>query len=123
MSGEFKYLSLKQAAAIAGYSYRHFHRLVMNKGLLPHYRPGGPKGNIRIRSDELEAWVDKFMALPLTDSRIKVFGAHRKVALAFPNFSSASFSLRLGRPARRDLRRSGRSKKHGALPRGNDEKR
>lgn len=117
----FKYLSLKEAAEIAGYSYRYFHHLVMDKGRLPHYRPSGPKGNIRIRSDELHAWISRSLAAPLTDPRIKVAGAHRKVARAFPNFSSASFSLQ-SRCASRDLRRSGRSEEHGALPRGNDEK-
>ena len=58
------YISLKEAATIAGYSYHHFYRLVVNLGMLPHYRPGGPRSNIRIRRDELETWVDKAISSP-----------------------------------------------------------
>lgn len=41
-------LTLQQAAEEAGFSYRHFHRLVVDKGLIPYSQPHGPRGKIFI---------------------------------------------------------------------------
>ena len=59
-----EYLSLKEAAKIAGFSYQHFRLLVMDYRMLPYYRPTGPRGHIRIRRDELDAWIEEGIKTP-----------------------------------------------------------
>jgi excisionase family DNA binding protein len=108
-----EYLSLKEAAEVAGYSYFHFRHMVIDHGMLPYYRPGGPRSNIRIRRDELEAWIDKAISTP-GDPRI-TRNLHPKVRKAISRFTSFFSHASLHEPVNRGgLRRSGRPKKHGA---------
>ena len=111
-----EYLSLKEAAEVAGYSYFHFRHMVIDHGMLPYYRPGGPRSNIRIRYDELKIWIDKSISTP-GDPRTtrNLHPKVRKAISRFTSFKTFFTSSSLHEPANRGgLRRSGRPKKHGA---------
>ena len=52
-----EYLTVKQAAAEAQMSYSAFRRLVVDRRLVKHSRPSGPKGNLLIRRADLNAFL------------------------------------------------------------------
>lgn len=47
-------LTLREAAAEAGYSYGHFRRIVVEEGRIPYSQPGGRKGKIFVSRAAIE---------------------------------------------------------------------
>lgn len=56
--GSDEWLTLAEAASYAKMSYSAFRREVVDRRKIPHSRPTGPKGDIRVRLSAIDAYLD-----------------------------------------------------------------